>query len=189
MRRIYFDMEFTGLYRYTKPISIGMVSGNQTFYGEFESYITGFTLKEDFEFYRRFIKPGLKFKETTFRSTPDSVEVRGSADYITLQIEKWMKKTLDGEKAEMWSDCLAYDWVLFCGLWGHALDLPEYIYYIPMDLCTLLYTKGIDPDISREEFAYEKQDHASEWSIYDRKHNALHDARIIKMCVEKAEKL
>jgi hypothetical protein len=79
----------------------------------------------------------------------------------------------------MWSDCLAYDWVLFNEMWGHAFDVPKLIYYIPFDICTLFKIKGIDPDISREEFAENKPDGKLQ------KHNSLWDAMIIKMCYEK----
>jgi hypothetical protein len=78
----------------------------------------------------------------------------------------------------MWSDCLAYDWVLFCQLWGGAFGVPKNIYYIPFDICTLFKEKGIDPDINREEFA------GLVAGEHD-KHNALWDAKVIKKCYEK----
>jgi hypothetical protein len=48
------------------------------------------------------------------------------------------------------------------------------VYYIPFDLATLLKMKGVDPDISREEFAQAPPNGP--------KHNALWDARVIKAC-------
>jgi hypothetical protein len=78
---------------------------------------------------------------------------------------------------EIWSDCLAYDWVLFNQLWGHAFNIPKNVYYIPFDICTLFKIKGIDPDINREEFA--------EIQEKPEKHNALWDAKVIKACYEK----
>jgi len=82
----------------------------------------------------------------------------------------------------MWSDCLAYDWVLFCQLWGHAFNIPPCVYYIPFDLATLLMLKGIDPDIDRESFANMIGDDGT-------KHNALWDALVIQKCYEKAVRL
>lgn len=79
----------------------------------------------------------------------------------------------------MWSDCLAYDWVLFCQLFGHAFNIPSNVYYIPFDIATLFKLIGIDPDINREEFADMPQGSL--------KHNAAWDARIIKKCYEKCE--
>jgi len=62
----------------------------------------------------------------------------------------------------------------------NLLLLPPFIYYIPFDLSTLLKIKGIDPDINREDFAGK-----IESPIKYSKHNSLHDALIIKACVEK----
>ena len=66
--------------------------------------------------------------------------------------------------------------VLFNDIFGTAFDIPKNIYYIPFDLSTLLYVKGIDPDINREEFANMKDG--------SQKHNALWDAKVIKRCFE-----
>ena len=75
----------------------------------------------------------------------------------------------------MWSDCLAYDWVLFCQLFGGAMKVPSFINYIPRDICTLFEVKGVDPDIDRVAYA----------GIKEVKHNALADALLIKACYEK----
>jgi hypothetical protein len=80
----------------------------------------------------------------------------------------------------MWGDYISYDWVLFCQIFGGALNIPKNVYYIPFDLSTLFKIKGIDSDINREKFAnYE------DYKFEMPKHNALRDARIIKMCYEK----
>jgi hypothetical protein len=92
-------------------------------------------------------------------------------------------KGLEGNKAyniEIWSDCLAYDWVLFCGLFGGAMKLPSFIDYIPYDICTLFKVRGIDPDINREDFCGIKMDGKVGF-----KHNSLWDANVIKGCYEK----
>jgi hypothetical protein len=78
---------------------------------------------------------------------------------------------------EIWSDCLSYDWVLFNDLFGSAFDIPKNVYYIPFDICTLFKIKGIDPDISREEFI--------DNSVDGVKHHALYDAKVIKACFDK----
>jgi hypothetical protein len=65
--------------------------------------------------------------------------------------------------------------VLFNQLYGHAFNIPKNVYYIPFDICTLMKIKGVDPDINREEFA----------GVNGSKHNALHDAKVIKACYEK----
>jgi hypothetical protein len=87
------------------------------------------------------------------------------------------------EYVEIWSDCLSYDWVLFCELFGGAMKVPDFIYYIPFDICTLFHSKGIDPDVSREDFA------GASGAIDKQKHNALWDAWIIKGCYDKLNAL
>ena len=92
----------------------------------------------------------------------------------------------DEISVEIWSDCLAYDWVLFCELFGGALNknLPNNVYYIPFDICTLFKMKGIDPDISREGYAGMAYGEGAD-DEKDTKHNALWDAMVIKGCYER----
>jgi hypothetical protein len=103
-----------------------------------------------------------------------NVECFGDTEFIKEQLIKWLNKL---GQIELWSDCLPYDWVLFCDLFGGALSIPKNVYYIPFDICTLMKMKGVDPDINREEFAEVKESES--------KHNALWDAIIIKKCYEK----
>ena len=72
------------------------------------------------------------------------------------------------------------DWMLFNQLFGHAFNIPKNVYYIPFDLSTLLKVKGVDPDVSREQYAYGKGYQAT----VKNKYNALHDAKVIKLCVK-----
>jgi len=101
--------------------------------------------------------------------------MRGNADEIREALEEWLSYF---DQIEIWSDCLAYDWVLFNQIWGHAFNIPKNVFYIPFDLATLFKLRGIDPDINREEFAGMTED-------VTRKHNALHDSVVIKDCYEK----
>ena len=78
----------------------------------------------------------------------------------------------------MWSDCLSYDWVLFCQLFGHAFNIPKCVCYIPFDICTVMKVTGIDPDINREEFSGMIKDSET----VPKKHNALWDAHVIRWC-------
>ena len=101
-------------------------------------------------------------------------------DIKTLKAALWMWLAQLGD-CEMWSDTLAYDWVLFCDIFGGAQSIPKNVYYIPFDLATLFKLKGIDPDISRKEYSGLNRD------IYN-EHNALDDAIMIKRCYERATK-
>lgn len=171
--KIFWDCEFTGLHQNTTLISIGLVTEDgQEFYAEFDDFdrrqvdqwiqenvIDRLWLPDDFV---------LEVTENLWR-------IKGPRAKVQQYLFRWLRQR---EAAiEMWSDCLAYDWVLFCDLFGGALSIPDCVYYIPFDLCTLLKIKGIDPDINREEYA----GLTSDW-----KHNALWDAQVIKACYEKA---
>ena len=169
--KIFFDTEFTGLHQRTTLISIGLMSEHGAlFYGEFTDY--------DRDQVDEWVRENV-IKNLWGKLNPN-VKV-GRSDYITSFLEDWLKSQSrldDGNQLEMWSDCLAYDWVLFNDLWGNALNIPKCIYYIPFDICTLFKMKGIDPDINRREFAGIKQGSA-------KKHNALRDAQVIRACYEK----
>ena len=121
--------------------------------------------------------------------------VQGTRIEIAQDIIDWIQNLLGGRlswvsyekdkeppfitttEIEMWSDCLAYDWVLFCQLFEGALSAPSYIYYIPFDISTLFKIKKIDPDISREGFIGK--------SNTNEKHNSLWDAKVIRKCYQK----
>jgi len=181
--KIFFDCEFTWLNQNTTLISIWLVSENwKTFYAEFTDYdksqcndwinenvISNLEIQEDCKSY--------------YSAITDSIIVKNTSVEIKNNLTSWLRGFWD---VEIWSDCLSYDWVLFNTLMANYSnwypELPENIYYIPFDICTLFKIKWINPDISREEFAktWEKT-----WFAKEYKHNALFDAKIIKMCYDK----
>jgi hypothetical protein len=156
--KVFFDTEFTGLHKNTTLISIGMVAedGN-VFYQELNDYD------------KSQVDDWLKYNVI---ANLNQGRVSANTKETAKRVAKWLSQF---DKVEMWSDCLAYDWVLFNHLFGHAFNIPKNVYYIPFDICTLFAAKGIDPDINREQFA----------GIDGIKHNALHDAKVIKACYEK----
>jgi len=110
--------------------------------------------------------------------TDSETEVYGNSEFLKDTLQEWL---MGFNTVEVWSDCLAYDWVLFNQIWGHAFKIPKNVYYIPFDICTLFKIKGIDPDVNREEFAQMHND--------PQKHNALWDAKVIKACYERLQNL
>lgn len=187
MKKIYFDTEFTGLHKNTTLISIGIVTDtNQFFYAELNDYDKAQIdpwLEENILSHLLF-----KDEESALKETSDGVYMKGSSSEVRDAIEKWGSSLItEGEQLEVWSDVLAYDWVLFNHLWGTAFDLPPMFYYIPCDLATALRLKGIDPDISREELVdgFIKLPDLEPKVLA--KHNALWDAFIIKACLEAIE--
>ena len=176
MVKIFFDTEFTGLHQNTTLISIGLISEcGKTFYAE----LTDYDKTQVDDWIKENVINNLKYKgnppsETFIINNENDVECYGNKEHLMRCLKKWL---LEFDKIEIWSDCLSYDWVLFCNIFGHAFNIPENVYYIPLDICTLFKIKGIDPDISREEYS----------GITEgiQKHNAMFDAKIIKTCYDK----
>jgi hypothetical protein len=181
--RIYFDSEFTGLQQNTTLISLGIVAETEeTFYAEF----TDFDRSQINEWLKENVIEHLEhsvLEGCASEASCDGVNTKaiGTREQVACLLKSWLEalSQKDGEQIEVWSDCLSYDWVLFCELFGGAFGAPSCVYYIPFDLCTLLKIRGVDPDINREGFVG--------MNVGGAKHNALHDALVIKECVEKLD--
>ena len=198
--KVYYDSEFTGLNSNTELISIGLVSeyGN-FFYAEFMDYD------------KTKITPWIKdnvVNNLVFNNIDDfsiiypesdnlfSIQMKGSNEFVKEKLLEWFHSMTNDNKIQIYSDCYAYDWMLFNNLLadnGDALNLDSAIYYIPMDLSTTLQLYDIDPDITREEFIGEnklKQISLSypfiKWGE-NIKHNSLWDAFVCKSCFEKIQ--
>ena len=182
MKKVFFDTEFTGLHQNTSLISIGCISDEgHTFYATLKDY----SYEGIDEWIVDNVLANLLYTEDDrdFGVIDDTdANGRRSQRYYGITtpkckdlLLKWLQRS--GDDIVMWSDCLAYDWVLFCQLFGGAMEVPSFINYIPRDICTLFEVKGVDPDISRVEFA----------GIKEIRHNALADAILIKACYEKLE--
>lgn len=201
---IYFDTEFTGLDRDTDLISIGLSTNDGTwFYGELTDYdhskidrwlqdhVINNLLLDDY--------PKIYTEELHMPSAPGHyhIKIKGDKAYIREELLKWLEnesKLAGGKQIQMISDCYAYDWMLFIDLIcedGKALSLPKFIYYIPLDLSTMLSDHGYDPDVSREAFAAkkysEKINYIKSCNVFNNtykniKHNSLWDAFIIVIC-------
>jgi hypothetical protein len=174
--KIFFDTEFTGLHQMTTLISIGLVAEDgKSFYAE----LTDYDKSQVDEWIEEYVISNLKPLDVTWNTNPNAWEFVGDTKRVAVALSRWLSQF---DAVEMWSDCLAYDWVLFNNLYGHAFSIPENVYYIPFDICTLFKMNGIDPDIGREEFAMYPKSHEQ------KKHNALWDAMVIKACYEKLVK-
>lgn len=174
--RIFFDTEFTGLRQRTTLISIGLISEDgRTFYAESYDY----DARSIDDWLRENVIANLRFNGCGECRPVVDLEhhaMKDSYQTIAYDLGTWLAQW---DRVEMWSDVLAYDWVLFCNLWGGAQEIPDNVYYIPFDLATLLHVRGVDPDINREEYA---------GMLLERgpKHNALWDAKVIRACYLRA---
>ena len=167
MTKLFFDTEFTGLHQGTTLISLGIYSeSGYFFYAELTDY--------DESQINDWLRENVIAKLGPIKGGKEDVTYCvGNTATIKEALVSWLSQF---DKVQMWSDCLAYDWVLFCQIFGHAFNIPSKIYYIPFDICTLFASKGIDPDINREEFA---------GVTSEQKHNAAWDAFVIYKCYQK----
>ena len=158
--KVFLDTEFTGLHQHTTLISLGLVAENgEEFYAEFTDYDKA--------------QVNDWITENVINNLVGEAggAVVGDKFFIRAKLSEWLAQF---DKVEIWSDCLSYDWVLFNQIFGHAFNIPSNVYYIPFDICTLFMVALVDPDINREFFC----------GIDGKKHNALHDAKVIGKCYD-----
>lgn len=170
---VFLDTEFTDLSQLCGLISIGMtdMSGN-TFYGEFTDYLKSSCS----EWVQENILPTLQFNDVEVlapQPVTNVYECKTSRQDMQPLIMKWFQRIAGGKQILMVSDCLAYDWVLFSEL--VRKDNGEFpsdqIFYVPVDIMGILIARGLDIDITREDLVQLGTEN---------KHNALHDAKVIK---------
>ena len=182
MKKLFFDTEFTGLRKSTTLISIAVIGEEvgQSFYAE----LTDYDVAQVDPWIQENVIDNLKlsdFPENFPLSSLKTTMIKGTKEHIKEAFCLWLADNFGDEQIEMWSDCLAYDWVLFVDLFGDAFDLPKQIYYIPFDICPLFKESGIDPDVNRELFCDIDEGMAGT------KHNAYWDALVIKECYLKLQ--
>ena len=176
--KIFMDTEFTGLHQNSTLISIGLVSEyGDKFYGELNDYDEN----QVDEWLRENVIDNLLQENSESRYNDiHIVKCTGDNNAVRNKMNDWFEQIMKSHNEnviEVWGDCLAYDWVLFNQMYGHSCNTPHFIYYIPFDICTLFKLIGIDPDINREEF--------SKYNSNTNKHNALHDAEVIRSCFDR----
>ena len=182
--KLFLDTEFSGLHQNTTLISIGLVSEcGKTFYSE----LTDYDKSQIDEWLQTNVIDKLHLKKptdtqevivNTFGKNREHTTLCGTKDWLQRELRFWLEQF---DQVEIWSDCLSYDWVLFCEIFGGAFSIPKNVYYIPFDLSTLLYAKGIDADINREDFAG--------MTDSSKKHSAFWDAKVIQQCFIKLKRL
>lgn len=180
---IFLDTEFTGLHQQAELISVGLAAENgDVFYAELTDYAPdglSHWVKEN-------VIPLLSGPVLrAARNAPRNKDMflRGDQTDVSRALRNWLASFGGPGSVHIWADVPAWDWVLFCELFGGAFGLPQQIHYIARDLATALELRGIDPDSSREElggaitFTYPK--------LRLFKHHALYDALLEKAVFEK----
>jgi hypothetical protein len=178
MTRIILDTEFTGLHQHTGLISLALVAATgQEFYAEF----TDFDAAQLTPWLTENVIPKLWLQNgVAFNQVPGGVYLRGNTETIREALKKWL---VQFEIIEIWADVLAYDWVLFCELFGGALAIPQNIFYAPFDLATLFKLKGLINPTTKFEADINRFTYAGHDPLWQ--HNALMDAKVELECFKK----
>jgi len=177
--KIFYDAEFTGLHQSTTLISIALCADDgREFYAEFSDF--------DYAQCDDWIKSNV-LSLTRWANQADAIPFYkkegdlhlcfGDSLFVKSALLEWLS---DFDEIEIWADCLAWDWVLFCELFGGALSLPKQIFYMPFDLLMLFKAKGLDANTPRIAFA------KAQGAVFEQSelHNALFDARLAKICYD-----
>ncbi len=171
---LFLDTEFTGLHQHTSLISLALVAEDeQAFYAEFTDYDRGGIdtwLADNVIARTRWLAKDNP-TEGHWQETKLSLYC-GPRQGVIEPLKHWLGQW---KHIEVWADCPAWDWILFCELFGGAFSLPQHIYYLPFDLVTLFKLKGMTPDTDPAAFAG-----ITPQIIEQEKHNALFDARAVR---------
>ncbi len=179
MVKVFLDTEFTGLHQRASLISMALYVDDDTyFYAEFNDY----SVRQLTPWIQENVISKLQITQTfSFVTDGEKVRMKGNKTQIRKALRIWL---IQFDLIEIWADVLAYDWVLFCNLFGGAFKIPENIFYAPFDISTLFRSKGLimpnskyGGDISRLTYVDVNGD--------GKQHNALEDARIGKLCYDK----
>ncbi|MCB1711064.1 MAG: 3'-5' exoribonuclease [Candidatus Riesia sp.] len=166
--KLFLDTEFTGLKTNAQLISIGIVAEDGSeFYAEFNDYETPTQWVVDN------VLPLLLDQNYMYLARHnEKVIFDKDRDDIKYCLQIWLSQW---DICEFVGDTLFIDWLLFLDLF--EWQLPQNVYYLPLDITTMFWVCGIDPDITRVDFVG--------LDLHEYKHNALFDAQVIQKCFNK----
>ncbi len=176
---IFLDTEFTGLHKGTSLVSLALVANNgKEFYAEFNDYDSNQV--DDWIAANVFSKLEFNEEQTALFENRTTFKMKNNKGAVAVKLQEWINQF---DFVEIWADVPAYDWVLFCDLFGGALKIPGNIFYAPFDLATAFRLKGLIEPESKNERDVKRFEFAGIAPVLQ--HNALEDARIEKMCFDK----
>lgn len=170
---IYIDSEFTGLKTSASLVSLALIADDGSyFYAEFNDYLkpTDWVISN--------VIPHL-LHDCFMYFSEDNELVRFTNDRQDI-LENLLIWIHQYEKVMIITDTGFMDWLLLLDLF--QWNLPDNVFYIPVDISTLFFTANIDPDINRMKFAEVENEQFI-------KHNALHDANVIQLCYKKLQEI
>ena len=170
MLKIFLDTEFTGLQQDTSFISVALVAETgEEFYAEFTDYNS----KQVSDWVLQNVISNCFLTNDNQSFELKKMHIKDDSKAIKSAIKIWLNQFGQKEESiQIWADVPHYDWVLFCELFGGARNIPKQIHFMPMDLATFLYAKGIKNEIARIELI--KKENLPE----GKQHNALFDAKL-----------
>lgn len=183
--KIFFDTEFTGLFKDTQLISIGLVSeDNREFYAE----ITDFDKdKVDNWIIENVLANTVEYGNVNVLDICESENdyYVGTKSDIANYLREWL---MQFDEVELVSDVCHFDMVLFIDLFGTAFDLPQNVcpscHDINQDISTIYNLSEQEAfDYSRELLL-----EGHNINVEGTKHNSLYDARVIKCLYEMLKK-
>lgn len=192
---IYFDMEFEGLYKEAKVISIGCINEfDEVFYAESTDYDKAKASSK--EFLAKEVIPSLRYfndDEVIIEKKGRNVSMNGSIEDIREQLLEWISPYAN---IQFVADVCHYDFVLLIDiLSGHALHLPKSVsascHDININIATYFNETLAEAfNESREKLVEEYFDigidrRCKALNIQVSKHNALYDALICKLLYDK----
>lgn len=175
---IFFDTEFTELTQNAKLLSVALVADTgEKLYAE----CTDFNPQELSKWVKENVIDNFSLQQSNDANAA-SMEIKGTEAEIAAAIKRWLNQFEAKNKNvqfQFWGDSPAWDWILFCELFGSSFGRPANIHYMCMDIATVFQIKGYDPDCTRTDFL--KENHIS---IEGHQHNALYDALVTQKCYE-----
>lgn len=182
---LFLDTEFTALRQDAKLVSLALTAeSGESFYAE----IAGLDPADCEPWVRENVLAHCEWLGREATSAPAWTIGRGvtsgfaAAHQVAARLREWLTRW---PRVEIWTDGGAWDWVLFCELFGGALALPDNIFYLPFDLVTLLKLRGLDPNTDRAAFA----EPFFPPGQAPRRHHALDDARVLMACYRRLMKI
>ena len=175
VKTLFLDTEFTELTQKAQLISLALVDAEReySFYAEF----TDFDRAGLSEWHFEHVIDNLLYESESFVNKRNGAHwvVKGKRNLIVEQLNSFFDQF---QSIEIWGDVLAYDWVLFCQLFGGAFVIPSQLFYSSNDISNLLKFKGFNPDTARESLVDPAELKRLNSSGL-KKHNALYDAHLM----------
>ncbi len=173
MIKVFLDTEFANLHDQATLLSLALVDERgDAFYSILPS-AEGEALSP---FVREHVLPVLE--KLPQMNEGRLTSFRGSRQEVVVPLTSWLENR--GDVVQVWADVAYHDWQQFCSLFGGVQSLPTCIHYIPMDLATLLWVRGVNPDSVRSSLI--AQEFLPEGHV---PHNALSDAYLSMLILKK----